>query len=230
MDDGQKDTGGDSEWRDQCRRWTGERSIATGLGRKPVGYCYSVEMRRPAIRSTAHDPTLSYPTYQPGLSASYPRCQPPDFCYQLCTPKGVHNNCVILSQSMVTGRLSRNLKLVMFKLIARIEILSISWWFFPGESHHLSQCWPTPLSPYGVTGPQWVLYKGTFNYVYWIATTNIVSNWESCIPGTTQLLYTKHAHICMVKSITLVCCWRNGISPSHRKTLQHKKQYLILSA
>ena len=21
----------------------------------------------------------------------YPRCQPPDFCYQLCTPKGVHN-------------------------------------------------------------------------------------------------------------------------------------------
>ena len=30
--------------------------MATGLGRKPVGY--SVEMRRPAIRSTAHDPTL----------------------------------------------------------------------------------------------------------------------------------------------------------------------------
>ena len=87
--------GGDSEWRDQCRRWTGERSIVTGLGRKPVGYCYSVEMRRPAIRSTAHDPTLSYPTYQPGLSASYPRCQPPDFCYQLCTPKGVHNKSLL---------------------------------------------------------------------------------------------------------------------------------------
>ena len=26
------------------------------LGRKPVGGCYSAEMRRPAIRSTAHDP------------------------------------------------------------------------------------------------------------------------------------------------------------------------------
>ena len=52
-------------------------------------------MRRPAIRSTAHDPTLSYPTYQPGLSASYPRCQPPDFCYQLCTPKGVHNKVFV---------------------------------------------------------------------------------------------------------------------------------------
>ena len=36
-------------------------SIATGLGRKPGGCCYSAEMRRPAIRSTAHDPILSYP-------------------------------------------------------------------------------------------------------------------------------------------------------------------------
>ena len=119
MDDGRKGHGGDSEWRDQCRRWMGNRkgnvvdrechwkgpkgpgrdeggkggggsrghrvdggggggggrrirteggvgsggrSIATGLGRKPVGGCYSAEMRRPAFRSTAHDPILSYPT------------------------------------------------------------------------------------------------------------------------------------------------------------------------
>ena len=34
------------------------KSIATGLGREPVGGCYSAEMRRPAIRSTAHDPIL----------------------------------------------------------------------------------------------------------------------------------------------------------------------------
>ena len=103
MTDG-RGTGGDSEWRDQCRRWTGNwngrfdcqgvplegakrprpggrgegsrgcrvvggrddglepkggvgpggRSIATGLGWKPVGGCDSAEMRRPAIRSTAH--------------------------------------------------------------------------------------------------------------------------------------------------------------------------------
>ena len=32
------------------------RSVATGLGRKPVRGCYSAEMRRPAIRTTAHDP------------------------------------------------------------------------------------------------------------------------------------------------------------------------------
>ena len=39
----------------------GGRSIATGLRRKPVGGCYGAEMRRPAIRSTAHDLILSYP-------------------------------------------------------------------------------------------------------------------------------------------------------------------------
>ena len=32
--------------------------VATGLGREPVRGCYSAEMRRPAIRSTAHDPIL----------------------------------------------------------------------------------------------------------------------------------------------------------------------------
>ena len=35
----------------------GRRSIVTDLGRKPVGGCDSAEMRRPAIRSTAHAPS-----------------------------------------------------------------------------------------------------------------------------------------------------------------------------
>ena len=126
MDDGRKGHGGDSEWRDQCRRWTGNRngsvvdrechwkgsegpgrdeggeggggsrghrvvggrddglepkggggggrawgrSIATGLGRKPVGGCYSAEMRRPAIRSTAHDPILGLPWGHTTLAGS----------------------------------------------------------------------------------------------------------------------------------------------------------------
>ena len=57
------------------------KSIATGLGREPVGGCYNAEMRRPAIRSTAHDPILSYPTYQPpiqdvSLQISVPNCVP----------------------------------------------------------------------------------------------------------------------------------------------------------
>ena len=35
------------------------RSIATGIRRKPVGGCDSAEMRRPAIRTTAHACTNS---------------------------------------------------------------------------------------------------------------------------------------------------------------------------
>ena len=35
------------------------RSVATGLEGKPVGGCHSAEMRRPAIRSTAHAPTTT---------------------------------------------------------------------------------------------------------------------------------------------------------------------------
>ena len=49
-DDGLEPKGG--------RAWGEE--LATGLGKKPVGGCYSAEMRRPAIRSTAHDPILVY--------------------------------------------------------------------------------------------------------------------------------------------------------------------------
>ena len=30
-------------------------------------------------------------TLQPTYRKKNPRCQPPDFCYQLCTSKGVHN-------------------------------------------------------------------------------------------------------------------------------------------
>ena len=44
-----------------------EGGIVTGLGRKPVGCCYSAEMRRPAIRSTAQEPILWLGTEMEGL-------------------------------------------------------------------------------------------------------------------------------------------------------------------
>ena len=49
----------------------GARSIATGLGRKPVGGCYSAEMRRPAIRSTAHEPIRLEPRGGGGGGGGY---------------------------------------------------------------------------------------------------------------------------------------------------------------
>ena len=32
-------------------------------------------------------------------------------------------------------------------------------WCHEATSHYLSQCWPSSLSPYGVTRPQWVKHK-----------------------------------------------------------------------
>ena len=53
--------------RDEWGKGGGGGTIATGLGRKPVGGCYSAEMRKPAIRSTAHEPILRRGTEMEGL-------------------------------------------------------------------------------------------------------------------------------------------------------------------
>ena len=44
----------------------------------------------------------------------YPRCQPPDFCYQLCTPKGVHNNSAIIHIHKGANR-----KLCRYKMVTK---------------------------------------------------------------------------------------------------------------
>ena len=35
-------------------------------------------------------------------------------------------------------------------------LVQVMAWCRQATSHYLSQCWPRSLSPYGVTGPQWV--------------------------------------------------------------------------
>ena len=81
--------------------------------------------------------------------------------------------------SLVPGRFGCNLKLIIFKLTSRVDILSISceialsWmpqdftddkstlvqvmdWYRQATSYYLDQCWPRSISPYGFTRPQWV--------------------------------------------------------------------------
>ena len=81
--------------------------------------------------------------------------------------------------SFVPGRFDCSLKLVNFKFISMINILSIFCeiairsmpqyltdhestlvqvmaWCRQATSHYLSQCWPRSMSPHGVTRPQWV--------------------------------------------------------------------------
>ena len=86
-----------------------------------------------------------------------------------------------LGLNVVPGRGGCNLKLVIFKLTSRVDILSISreialmWmpqdftddkstlvqamaWCHQATSHYLGQCWPRSIyiAPYGVARPQWV--------------------------------------------------------------------------
>ena len=81
--------------------------------------------------------------------------------------------------SLASGRCGRNFKSIIFKLIihssslgTRCEI-AVRWtpqelpsekstlvqvlaWCHQAPSHYLSQCWPKFMSPYPITGPQWV--------------------------------------------------------------------------
>ena len=81
--------------------------------------------------------------------------------------------------SLVPGKFEWNFRFVIFKRILAIAVWGISCdialilmsldftgdqsalvqvmaWCRQATSHYLSQCWPTPLSPYGVTRPTWV--------------------------------------------------------------------------
>ena len=38
-------------------------------------------------------------------------------------------------------------------------LFQVMAWCRQAPSHYLNQCWPSPMTPYGVTRPQWVLKK-----------------------------------------------------------------------
>ena len=82
--------------------------------------------------------------------------------------------------SLAPGKFELNFRDVIFKQIVLIDDWGISseiaptWkpqdrnddkstlvqvmaWCHQAKSHYLSQCWPSSLSPYGVTRPQWVI-------------------------------------------------------------------------
>ena len=41
-------------------------------------------------------------------------------------------------------------------------LVQVMAWCRQATSHYLSQCWPSSMSPYGVTRPQWVKQLGIF--------------------------------------------------------------------
>ena len=56
-------------------------------------------------------------------------------------------------------------------------LAQVKAWCHQATSHYLSQCWPRSLSPYGVTGPQWVnsLAPGGFDYSLKLVNFKLIS-------------------------------------------------------
>ena len=92
----------------------------------------------------------------------------------------------MLLNSLAPGAFDYSLKLINFKPISTIIILIIfceiiiRWmphdltddkstlvqvmaWCHQATSHYLSLCWPRPMSPYGVSRPQWVKLWWTYD-------------------------------------------------------------------
>ena len=54
-------------------------------------------------------------------------------------------------------------------------LVQITTWCHQPTSHYLIQCWPRRMSPYGVTGPQWVnpFFWGNINtYLHFLSLLN----------------------------------------------------------
>ena len=94
---------------------------------------------------------------------------------------------------LAPGRLERNLRKVIFKLILVIGgwgifcKIALRWmsmdltddkstsvqvmaWCRQATSRYLSQCWPRSMLTYGVTRPQWVNYSFVGEHVIWFHT------------------------------------------------------------
>ena len=101
-------------------------------------------------------------------------CTPPLMCQHIHVMHSTLN-------SLSPGKFAWNFRQVIFKQISVINAWGISCeiiprrmsldltddkatlvqvmaWCRQATSHYLSQCWPRPMSPHGITRPQWVEY------------------------------------------------------------------------
>ena len=116
--------------------------------------------------------------------------------------------------SLAPGRFQWNFRKVIFKQISIIDHwgmyllkMALKWllldltdhkstlvqvmaWCCQVTSHYLSQCWPSPMSPYDVTRPQWVKkWSKTWAHVYsayWVVMHNDLQWHETLVHLHTQ--------------------------------------------
>ena len=78
-------------------------------------------------------------------------------------------------------------------------------WCRQATSHHLNQCRLSPMTPYGVTGTQWV-HVGFYGHIIFnIDYNTITMNWVKLTPPTLKCLVSYQLQLhCRITHIT---CW-----------------------
>ena len=66
------------------------------------------------------------------------------------------------------------------------KLVQVMAWYHQAASHYLSQCWPRPILPYGITRQQWVnKLKNIFYLCVYVFVKDklIVDNWVNIGSG-----------------------------------------------
>ena len=152
--------------------------------------------------------------------------------------------------SLAPGGFDYSLKLVNFKLISTINILSIfceiaiRWmpqyltdhqsilvqvmaWCRQATSHYLSQCWPRSMSPYGVTRPQWVKAARIINFRFLKGDIcKPIVKQEPAGEGFSLTHWGRVTHIC-VSDLTSIGS-DNGMLPGRRQAIIRTNAGILL--
>ena len=105
-------------------------------------------------------------------------------------------------------------------------LVQVMAWCRKATSHYLSQCWPRPMSPYGVSRPQWVVSSDLLLFMYenillilnssdaadgifqlWGSIPCLLMRWLLKSPGHQQTWYwlCKTDNMCCCSRVNFVC-------------------------
>ena len=63
-------------------------------------------------------------------------------------------------------------------LVSKSALVQVMAWCRQATSHYLNKCWPRPMTPYGVTRPEWV----EINYRFSLQSP-MSNGWDNISPG-----------------------------------------------
>ena len=75
-------------------------------------------------------------------------------------------------------------------------LVQVMAWCRQAKGHYLSQCWPSSMSPYGITRPQWVLWM--YYHMNWLIMIHYKTKFGKQISESDDLKPCIIEHLCML--------------------------------